>query len=172
MTDVGVEAVVCRPALSTPDLAAHLRIRRAVFVEEQGIFVDSDRDARDDVPGVVHLLGLVRGVPCGSVRLYPLPHDDALVMHLASWDPTVDRTRVWQGDRLAVLPDFRRDNVGAPLVKAAVAAAAAAGGSMMGARIQMPNVTFFRRLGWSPAGAAEPYVGLTHQTMAIALGQP
>jgi hypothetical protein len=37
------------------------------------------------------------------------------------------------------------------------------------AHIQLPNVVFFRRLGWDLAGPVEDYLGVDHQPMAIAL---
>lgn len=39
----------------------------------------------------------------------------------------------------------------------------------MVARVQLPNVRFFERLGWHADGPAEPYVGVIHQPMAIPL---
>jgi hypothetical protein len=37
------------------------------------------------------------------------------------------------------------------------------------AHIQLANVRFFNRLGWSACGDAEDYLGLIHQPMQIAL---
>jgi len=37
------------------------------------------------------------------------------------------------------------------------------------AHIQLPNVAFFRRLGWRLAGDVESYAGLPHQPMSIGL---
>lgn len=166
-----VEPIRCRAAAGPADLEAHLAVRRRVFVEEQGLFDGSDRDERDDRPGTVHLLAALGGTVCGAVRLYPLADDEARRFDLAGrrgpW-----RGTVWQGDRLAVLPEFRRDNVGTPLVRLAVASAAAAGGGLMVARIQVRNVRFFERLGWHVVGGASPYVGLLHQTMLIGLAAP
>jgi putative N-acetyltransferase (TIGR04045 family) len=142
-----------RLAESGADLAEHLRIRHAVFVIEQGMFPVSDTDARDVAPDVLRVLGEYGGVPAGAVRLYPL-----------------DRAAgVWQGDRLAVLPEYRAHNVGAPLVRYAVAAAGSRGGAVMAAHIQPPNVRFFERLGWSRAGDLEAYCGRPHVPMRIAL---
>jgi N-acyl-L-homoserine lactone synthetase len=65
------QLAVCRPVTGPADRAEHHRIRRAVFVTEQGLFPGSDRDQHDDEPATVHLLGLVDGEPAGTVRLYP-----------------------------------------------------------------------------------------------------
>ena len=90
----------------------------------------------------------------GAVRLYPLD-DDGL----------------WQGDRLAVLPEARVRHLGALLVRFAVVTAGERGGHTMVARIQLPNVRFFEQLGWSADGPAGPYHGVMHQPMAIPLGR-
>lgn len=145
--------VTCRPAVTAAELAAHQSIRHRVFVTEQSVFYGSERDAHDDDPGVVHLLGRVGDQPAGAVRLFPL--DEA--------------TGLWQGDRLCVLPGFRTHGVGGPLVRCAVATAGALGGTQMIAHIQLPNVTFFTHLGWHPEGDTETYAGLPHQPMTIAL---
>jgi ribosomal protein S18 acetylase RimI-like enzyme len=71
--------------------------------------------------------------------------------------------------RLAVLPAFRRQGLGAPLVRFAVASAGNLGGRVMVAHVQMPNVAFFERLGWRPEGQPVEYVGRAHQLMAIDL---
>ena len=138
-------------AESSAELAEHHRIRHAVFVLEQGIFIESDVDYRDARPEVLRVLGWYAVVPAGAVRLYPL-----------------DGTR-WQGDRLAVLPRYRERNVGAPLVRYAVATAGSRGGSLMVAHIQPPNVRFFERLGWTVDGDVETYCGRPHVPMSIAL---
>ena len=62
--------------------------------------------------------------------------------------------------------------VGAPLVRFAVAAAAARGGHEMEAYIQPANVTFFRWLGWRPAGGLVDYASIPHQRMLIDLAIP
>ncbi|WP_300019384.1 MSMEG_0567/Sll0786 family nitrogen starvation N-acetyltransferase [Pseudonocardia sp.] len=148
---VGARAEVsCRLAGAGADLAAHHRVRHAVFVAEQRIFAGSDRDAHDDDPGTLHVLGLVDGEPAGTVRLYPLG---------GGW---------WQGDRLAVLTGHRTAGLGGPLVRFAVATAGAAGGERMVAHVQPANERFFVRLGWIRIADVE-YVGHPHVRMEIPL---
>ena len=151
--DPGRPTVVCAPARSAEELARSRAIRHDVFVVEQGLFAGSDLDEHDRRESTICLLGYCDGVPAGSVRLYELDPDSGL----------------WQGDRLAVLPRFRASGVGPPLVRSAVATAGALGGREMVAHIQLPNVSFFSRLGWSPDGGTEIYVGLPHQKMRIPL---
>jgi putative N-acetyltransferase (TIGR04045 family) len=144
-SEVGV-----RVAVTARDLEAHHRVRRAVFVEEQGIFAADDRDGWDD--DAVKVVAEIDGEVVGAVRLYPL-----------------DEAGLWKGDRLAVLAGARRLRVGAPLVRFAVRTAGERGGTRMIALIQRPNVAFFRHLGWSSLGAESEYRGTTHQEMTIAL---
>jgi putative N-acetyltransferase (TIGR04045 family) len=144
-------AAQCRIAISHGELRAHWRVRHAVFVQEQAVFAGTDQDAHDADDRTVHCLGLVDGVIAGAVRIYPL--DDA--------------RELWLGDRLAVLPQFRTARLGGPLVRFAVATAGARGGRQMNAHVQVANVGFFERLGWSRAGTEETYVGLPHQPMTI-----
>jgi len=154
--DVGIHAsasVVCVEARTAAQREMHHWIRHAVFVDEQAIFPYSDIDSHDARDDVVLVLALRGTEPVGAVRLYPLD----------------DRLGLWKGDRLAVLPGYRTCGAGGPLVRFAVAYAGAHGGRRMVAHIQMANVRFFQRLGWSVCGGAEDYQGLTHQPMDIAL---
>lgn len=145
----------CRLGSDDADLAYHHAIRRSVFVLEQAVFARSDHDMRDEDAYTLRILGYVDGAPAGTVRLFPI---DPL-------DPGGD----WQGDRLAVLTQYRSTLLGLPLVRSAVAAAAARGGSRMIAHVQPANRTFFRRLGWSQIGEPELYLGLPHLLMEIDL---
>jgi putative N-acetyltransferase (TIGR04045 family) len=145
-------AVTCRAARGDAELAAHLALRRRVFVDEQGIFDGDDADERDRDPRTVHALGFVDGELCGVVRLYPL------------------RGREWKGDRLAVAGDHRDAHVGAELVRFAVRTAGELGGTRMVAHIQLPNVGFFESLGWRTEGPPAPFHGIDHQLMTIPLG--
>jgi putative N-acetyltransferase (TIGR04045 family) len=147
------QEVVCFEAFRGEQVAMHYAIRRAVFVEEQAIFAGSDVDEHDAQDGVVHVLAMRGDRPVGAVRLYPIDQEHGL----------------WKGDRLAVLRSCRTYGVGAPLVRFAVAQATARGGSKMIARVQVPNLRFFARLGWSKDGDSEEYLGRSHQTMSIVL---
>jgi putative N-acetyltransferase (TIGR04045 family) len=139
-----------RVAASREELDGHHRVRHAVFVEEQAVFAGSDRDHWD--PTAIHVVAALGPMVVGAVRLYAL-----------------DEAGLWQGDRLAVLPEARRLGAGAPLVRFAVATAGALGGSRMIARVQEPNVPFFLHLGWSRLGPRETYRDLPHQRMIIPL---
>ena len=144
---------VCRLATAPEERERHFAIRRAVFCVEQGMFGGADRvqRVRRVVAGIA-VVGAEGAVVGGTVRLYPLGADG-----------------LWQGDRLAVLPLFRRTSLGGALVRFAVRTAGARGGSRMVAMIQRPNVPFFLSLGWSLDGPVAEFHGREHQPMAIAL---
>lgn len=147
-----ISRLMCRTATTDHELRLHHRIRREVFVAEQGLFVDDDHDERDDRRDTVHVLGLCGAVAAGAVRCYPL-----------------DEPGLWKGDRLAVLPSFRRSGLGGPLVRFAVSTAGTLGGEQMVAYIQPQNVAVFAHLGWRAVGAPVDYVGRPHQRMVIDL---
>jgi len=148
-----VASATCRLVRGPAELDAHLAVRRAIFVELQGLFADDDRDARDDEPATLHAVAEAGGEIVGAVRLYPLGGGE------------------WKGDRLAVLPSARVHRLGARLVQFAVRTAGARGGRRMVAQVQLPNVRFFERLGWARDGEPGLYHGVMHQPMTIPLGR-
>jgi putative N-acetyltransferase (TIGR04045 family) len=147
-------SAACRLVSAPGDLAEHMAIRHRVFVEEQRLFRETDRDQRDQDRGTIHVLGLWKGQPAGAVRLYPL-----------------DDSGLWKGDRLAVLSEHRQHRLGDFLVRFAVRTAGECGGTRMTAYVQLPNVTFFEQLGWERVGDAIDYVGRPHQRMEIGLSR-
>lgn len=146
------DPISCRLASSPEEIELHLALREAVFVHEQRLFQGSDRDAHDGDPATLWALGLCGAVAGGAVRLYPL-----------------DQPGRWKGDRLAVLPPFRKLMLGAALVRFAVQTAGERGGEEMIAAVQVQNVRFFEHLGWHRVGEPYMYVGRPHQQMAIEL---
>jgi putative N-acetyltransferase (TIGR04045 family) len=143
----------CRPVASPAELEVHLRIRERVFVDEQGIFAVTDLDDRDADPATVHVLGFCDAEVAGTVRLFSL-----------------DGEGTWLGDRLAVLPAYRTRHLAEPLVRFAVRTAGERGGRLMRAHVQLPNVGFFTRIGWTALGGPADYLGRPHQDMVIQLG--
>jgi predicted GNAT family N-acyltransferase len=176
-----VSALTCRLVESADELAAHHVVRHRIFVVDQRLFVGNDRDDRDLAPDTLHVVGIDHdavagvnhGVPLGAdrgaVHGVPVGADRGAVVGAVRLYP-LDGLGLWQGDRLAVLPDARVRHLGAQLVRFAVAAAGERGGCKMVARIQLPNVRFFEHLGWHADGPPGPYHGVMHQPMAIPLG--
>ncbi|MET0189466.1 MAG: MSMEG_0567/sll0787 family protein [Pseudonocardia sediminis] len=139
-----------------PLVTAYRDLRRAVFVDEQGLFdgrPSGDHDDHDDDPRALVLLAHDHdGELLGGVRLAPA---DAGTQDLG-W---------WCGSRLVVAPGARRRagaRVGAALILAACARAESAGVLRFEADVQPANETLFRRLGWDrvrdTTAAGRPHV--------------
>ena len=164
---------VCWRATTAQDRGWHMAIRHRVFVEDQRIIPFTDVDDHDRHAATVHVLGGNGPAAVGTVRCYPT---NAGVAHLSpspehqpgSGSPWASGGR-WTGDRLAVLKGHATSLIGARLVRFAVAWAAACGGEVMDAKVQLPNVRFFERLGWQQDGNQIDYYGLAHQPMIIEL---
>jgi putative N-acetyltransferase (TIGR04045 family) len=156
-------------ASGAAELEAYRRLRRRVFVDEQGLF-DDDHDDFDDDPRTVVLLARARdGALLGGVRLHPA-------------EPGGPDVGWWCGSRLAVAPASRngaggvlRESrshqlsrtkaaypVGPALVRAACAYAEAAGVLRFDGCVQPAAERMFRRLGWATVrpvtAAGRPHV--------------
>ena len=118
-----------RAATSNRDIAGALALRREVFVAEQGVFAEDDRDAVDAAAPPLVVLSGARVV--GTVRV----HEAA--------------PGVWWGSRLAVEAAHRRvGRLGAELIRLAVGTARAWGAESFHAHAQRRNAALFRRLHW------------------------
>jgi len=117
-------------------MPAYRRLRREVFVREQGLFNGTDRDERDDDPRTVVLVARsAEGAVLGGVRLGPATDGPDI-----GW---------WQGGRLAVGRAARgTSGVGPALVRAACAHAENAGVLRFEATVQRRNEPLFAHLGW------------------------
>lgn len=113
-------------------------LRRAAFVDEQGLFDGTDRDDLDDDPRTVVLVARVGATVVGGVRLAPVGARDI------GW---------WTGSRLVVAPPARSARgVGSALVRAAAALAEQLGVIRFDATVQTRSAVLFRRLGWEATG--------------------
>jgi putative N-acetyltransferase (TIGR04045 family) len=138
-------------------VAAHRALRRAAFVEDQGLFTGSDRDDADDDPRTVVLVArAVTGEVLGGVRLGPA-------------DPVTPDVGWWAGSRLVAAPGTP-PGVGPALVTAACARAEAAGVLRFDATVQDRYARMFTRLGWRPTGTTQ-ITGRDHTTMTWPIGR-
>jgi putative N-acetyltransferase (TIGR04045 family) len=125
------------PALDAAGRAEYRRLRRSVFVDEQGLFSGDDGDSVDLDPRTVVLVARgPDGTVLGGVRLGPATEGADL-----GW---------WHGGRLVVRRGRNgvAPNVGPSLVRAACAYALEAGVLRFEADVQARNEKFFHRLGW------------------------
>ncbi|MEU6142714.1 MSMEG_0567/sll0787 family protein [Streptomyces sp. NPDC047081] len=138
--------------------AAYRRLRRNVFVHEQGLFHRHDLDDRDDDPRTVVLVAKdADGTVLGGVRLGPVADGPDL-----GW---------WAGGRLVVTPGARGPRgIGAALVRAACARAEAEGVLRFDATVQARNESLFRRLGWRSVRPTE-VANTPHMLMRWPIGR-
>jgi len=130
-----------------PLLEASYAIRREVFVREQGMFRQTDRDEMDALS--VHILATKGGERAGTVRITPLGNGE------------------WLGSRLAVRRPFR-GRVGAQLVKRAEEEVKKRGGRRFRAYIQASKVGFFERCAWRSLKKIPDFHGRPHVLMLAA----
>jgi len=133
----------------TPDeIEAALRLRHAVFCEEQGVAVPAERDGRDD--DAVHVVALQHGEVVGTLRLL-----------IAGGEARLGRMAVAAGRRGAGL--------GARLLAAADRAARGRGAARIRLHAQLVAQSVYGRAGYEPRG--EPFLeeGIEHVTMEKSL---
>jgi putative N-acetyltransferase (TIGR04045 family) len=109
-------------------------LRRRVFCEEQGIFVNDDRDAIDEIAiplVVISSLGVASDDVVGTVRIHEA------------------EPGVWWGSRLAVAAAYRGIGaLGTSLIRLAVCSAHGRGCRRFYAHVQSQNALLFQRLHW------------------------
>jgi putative N-acetyltransferase (TIGR04045 family) len=112
-------------------IQAYFRLRREIFAAEQGIFVESDRDAFDAHASPIVAQGEIAGMPdcvVGVVRIYRAPEGED----------------TWFGGRLGVSHAYRRVGaVGTALITEAVSTAHSWGCRRFLATVQEANVRYF-----------------------------
>jgi len=125
---------------------AYLRLRRAIFCDEQRLFRFTDEDAWD--ASAYPIVALARGEQVvGVVRIYEA------------------EPGLWYGGRLGVDPDHRRHGiVGRGLIRKAVTLAHGWGCGQFLALVQEANVPLFVGLHWRPL-EARIHCGRLHHLM-------
>ncbi|WP_107677910.1 MSMEG_0567/Sll0786 family nitrogen starvation N-acetyltransferase [Agrobacterium sp. LAD9] len=145
---------IIRAATENWELAGAAQLRHQVFVEEQNIFNDNDRDLIDKAAISLVAIATLVAEPAdvvGTVRIHqPSPG-------------------VWWGSRLAVAPAYRKvGQLGAELIRLAVRTANGCGCHEFNAHVQLQNVPLFRRLHWDPMAEIELH-GVPHMHMQASL---
>lgn len=129
----------------TEDIATCHAIRRAVFIEEQGI---AEAEEWDDLDGqAIHLLAWQDGEAVGTARIF------------------LDGSTGKIG-RVCVMPAARGAGLGRQLIKAAVDVLRSRHGVLqarLGAQVQAMG--FYEKLGFAPVGEVYDDAGIPHQDM-------
>ena len=128
-------------AIASEEVAAYFVLRRSIFVEEQGLFAESDIDEIDEIAYPIVALSEAR-LPSN------IPADITSVLGVVRiYEP---EPQLWYGGRLGVHPDFRRaGRIGKGLIYQAVTTANTWGCQRFLATVQLQNVRFFQRFHWS-----------------------
>src|SRR5918912_3339210 len=84
-----MDEVVCKIVETAAEREGHFAVRRAVFVEEQGLFAETDVDAHDDHAILMVAVETRTGAVVGAVRCVAVGDD------------------VWYGGRPAGVRGFR-----------------------------------------------------------------
>ncbi len=142
-----IESLVCHPARTEEEQLKAFRIRKAVFVQEQKIFENTDTDENDKKG--IHLVAKQADRVIGTVRVYPAATGNG----------------DWIGGRLAVQKGFRTSGAGELLVREAVETVKKQGCNHFTAHIQENNIAFFEQLGWKGVGPLKDHFGKPHQLM-------
>ena len=133
----------------TADIATCRRLRREVFIEEQGVAEADEVDDLDDQ--AIHLLALRDGQPVGSARLLTCGETGKV-------------------GRVCVLRQARGTGLGAALMRAAVAEfAAMAGVRRVKLGAQTHALGFYQRLGFVAVGPEYLDAGIPHREMVLDL---
>ena len=122
--------------------AAAMAVRQCVFVEEQGVPADLERDGRD--PGCQHVVATdPDGKAIGTGRLLPDGHVG----------------------RLAVVKEWRNQGVGAAMFECLLQLARQAGMHRVELHAQTQAAGFYTRYGFNSVGEVFQEAGLPHITM-------
>ncbi|MFF4649024.1 GNAT family N-acetyltransferase [Streptomyces sp. NPDC001380] len=137
------------------------RVRREVFVVEQGIAEEDEWDDLD--PFCLHLLATgPGGEPLGTGR----------VVHGAPAREQAGRDGAVLLGRLAVLPAARGTGLGAALVREVEQAARELGAREVELHAQVSAIGFYERLGYTARGPEYLDAGIPHRTMSRPLDGP
>lgn len=135
----GVRVLVARA-----DLDAALRLREAVFCDEQGVSLAAEHDGRDG--SAIHLGAFADGALVGTARL--LAGEGELVV-----------------GRVAVRSDRRAQGLGRALMAVARAEALRLGLPTLSLHAQLSSEGFYARLGFARVGRPFLEEGIPHVTM-------
>lgn len=134
-----------RLVTDSAELAEVMRIRHEVFVAEQAVPVELERDEWDE--GAEHFLATLDGRPAGTVRLVVEHPGEA---HLG---------------RLAVLPPARGSGLGAALVRAVEERGRDRSLVSVVLSAQTQALSFYARLGYTAEGEVFDDAGIPHRWM-------
>lgn len=136
------------------------RIRRNVFIEEQGF--ENEFDPVDDDPQTLHIAAFEDGLCVGCIRVYPTCAEDAP-------DPLPAGGDSWTLGRLAVSSGARGHGIGSGLVHEAERACRARGADSTVLHAQLAKRGFYEKLGYAASDGIDDDEGVPHIWMSKGL---
>ncbi len=150
-------------ATAAADLHA---VREAVFVQEQGVPAELERDRSD--PHCLHALARdAAGRPIGAARLVPpfVAAGGCVGAGIDAADAAMPSEPTPRIGRMAVLRAWRGRGVGEAMLEALTAAARERGWPELALHAQASAIGFYARQGYLPVGARFTEAGIEHQAM-------
>jgi predicted GNAT family N-acyltransferase len=151
--------VVIRSAATAADRLASWRLRELVFIGEQGISEDVERDGLDDLAW--HLVAWDGEEPVGTARVLGLDAEHRLVRP--------EQAAVVKIGRMAVLATKRRLGIGRQLLDAALELARRHGIRRAELSAQEYVLPFYERAGFRAEGERYEEAGIPHRRMSYSL---
>lgn len=145
-------SIVIAPVKNDGELMQALAIREVVFIEEQSVPEDMERD--DDDQHAYHLLAVDKGHAIGTGRL--------VTLKTAPEGETGQWGRV---GRMAVLQAYRKSGVGSRLLGMLQDEAKKRGFAGIMLHAQLSAMEFYKRHGYEPHGAVFQEAGMPHLEM-------
>lgn len=133
-----------RRAESQAEVDAALALRERVFLGEQGVTPEADRDGRD--PDALHVVAVAGGRVVGTCRL-------------------VFEDGVARLGRMAVEPELRGQGIGARILEVADAESRAGGAGRIRLHAQLAARPLYERAGYTAAGEEFVEEGIRHVAM-------
>lgn len=130
-------------------------IRKAVFIEEQGVPPEMELDESD--PCAHHILVYANSIVVGTVRLLELGEGDR---------------QIGQIGRMAVLASHRKQGFGSRLLKAVIELGVSRGLSQFELHAQLSAISFYERLGFVARGDIYHEAGIQHRDMMLKIQTP
>jgi predicted GNAT family N-acyltransferase len=149
-------SIVVRAAVTSADRLASWRLRELVFIAEQGISEDVERDGLDDLAW--HLVAWDGEEAVGTARVLGLDTEHRPIRP--------EQAAVVKIGRMAVLSTKRRLGIGRRLLEAALDLARSHGVRRAELSAQQYVVPFYERTGFRAEGEVFEEAGIPHRRMS------
>jgi predicted GNAT family N-acyltransferase len=152
MTAETSSTIAIAPVQNEGELMQALAVREVVFIEEQSVPEDMERDEEDR--HAYHLLAVDKGHAIGTGRLVTLKES-----------PPGETGQWGRVGRMAVLQAYRKSGVGSRLLTMFEAEARKRGFAGIMLHAQLTAMEFYKRHGYEPHGAVFEEAGMPHLEM-------